>query len=56
MMKALLPAAGLLDILKAENPTGLKWDSLPMPGETHRSIQFSSLEAGLRALVWAKVF
>jgi predicted alpha/beta superfamily hydrolase len=42
-----------LDILKSENPPGLKWDFLPMPGETHDSIQFRSLEAGLRALVSA---
>jgi len=42
-----------LDILKTENPPGLKWDFLPMPGETHESIQFRSLEAGLRALVSA---
>jgi len=42
-----------LGILKAESPPGLKWDFLPMPGETHESIQYRSLEAGLRALVAA---
>jgi len=40
-----------LGILKTENPAGLKWDYLPLPGETHQSIQFRSLEAGLRALI-----
>jgi hypothetical protein len=45
-----------IDILRAENPPGLKWDFAPMPGETHQSIQFRSLEAGLRALVSAKFF
>ncbi len=42
-----------LYVLKTENPPGLKWDFLPLPGETHESIQFRSLEAGLRALVSA---
>jgi predicted alpha/beta superfamily hydrolase len=42
-----------LSILKAENPPGLKWDFLSMPRETRESIQFRSLEAGLRALVSA---
>ncbi len=45
-----------LDILKTENPPGLKWDFLPMPSETHESIQYRSLEAGLRALVSAREF
>ncbi len=42
-----------LDVLKSENPPGLKWDFQPMPGEAHESIQFRSLEVGLRALVSA---
>ena len=45
-----------LDILKTENPPGLKWDFVPLAGETHQSIQYRSLEAGLRALVSAEGF
>ena len=42
-----------LEILKSESPTGLKWDFRPLPRETHETIQYRSLEAGLRALAAA---